>query len=295
MKKLVKVSTFTTFIFLVVILLSSKFIKAPEGIISPFPLKFSSASSLGTEVESITGNSDIKFGIYVKNLKSGKSYKLNESTDFDAASLYKLWVMAVIFDKISAGKLKEDDLIEADIKDLNEKFKIDEEEAELKEGNLQYNIKSAIEQMITISHNYATFMLLGKTSDLEVNSFIKGIGLNKSEMSSPPKTTPEDIGLFYEKLYRGEIVSPEYSNQMLEVLKRQKINDRIPKYLPEAVEIAHKTGELPNIRNDAGIVFSQGGDYIIVVLTEGKSVEQLSEKIAQISKVVYEFFNRKKN
>lgn len=292
MKKSLKFLFFTTIIFLVVILLSSKFIKAPERVVSPFPLKFISTSKLGTEVESITDNSDIKFGIYIKNLKNGKSYKLNENMDFNAASLYKLWVMSVIYDKISEGKLKEDDSIEANIKDLNEKFKIDEEEAELKEGNLQYTYKSAIEQMITISHNYATFMLLGKTSNLEINAFIKDVGLNKSEMSSPPKTTPEDIGIFYEKLYRGEIVSTQYSSQMLEVLRRQKINDRIPKYLPEGAQVAHKTGELPNIRNDAGIVFSEKGDYIIVVLTEGKSVEELSEKIAQISKVVYDYFNK---
>lgn len=295
MKKLVKVSFFTTFIFIVVILLSSKFIKAPGRIASPFPLKFISSSGLGTAIETITDNSGIKFGIYIKDLKSGKSYKLNEEEVFEAASLYKLWVMSMVFDKISKGDLKEGDSIQADIKDLNEKFKINEGEAELKEGNLQYTIKSALEQMITISHNYAAFMLLGKVSNSEINLYIKSLGLKNSQMSFPPKTAPGDIGIFYEKLYTGEIVSSEYSKQMLEVLKRQKINDRIPKYLPEEVVVAHKTGELPGIRNDAGIVFSPKGDYIIVILTEGKNVEELSEKIAQISKVVYEYFNRKKN
>lgn len=291
MKRPVKLLFLITFIFLVVVLLSSKFIKTSGGVASPFPLKFSSASGLETAVEGITGDSGIKFGIYIKNLKSSKSYKLNESMNFDAASLYKLWVMSVIFDRISSGKLKEDDLIQADIKDLNEKFKIDEEEAELKEGNLQYTYKSAIEQMITISHNYAAFMLLGKASNSEVNLFLENLGLKKSEMSSPPQTTPEDIGIFYEKLYLGEIVSPLYSSQMLEVLKRQKINDRIPKYLPDGVQVAHKTGEFSNLRNDAGIVFSKGGDYIIVVLTEGKNVEELAEKIAQISRAVYDYFS----
>ena len=33
----------------------------------------------------------------------------------------------------------------------------------------------------------------------------------------------------FEKLYNGEIVSKSASNEMLEILKKQELNDRIPK------------------------------------------------------------------
>ena len=55
-------------------------------------------------------------------------------------------------------------------------------------------------------------------------------------------TTAEDMALLLEKIYHGELVSPEASAQMLEILKRQKVNDRLPKGLPGYLVIAHKTG-----------------------------------------------------
>jgi beta-lactamase class A len=54
---------------------------------------------------------------------------------------------------------------------------------------------------------------------------------------------------------------------MLDVLKRQKVNDRIPRYLPNDITVAHKTGLLKNTVSDVGIVFTPHGDFIICVIT----------------------------
>ncbi len=82
------------------------------------------------------------------------------------------------------------------------------------------------------------------------------------------------------------------SSKMLEILKRQKINDRIPKYLPESTVIAHKTGELFGVKHDAGIVFSEKGDYIIVLMSDTASEAHAAEVEAKISKVVWEHFEK---
>ena len=37
--------------------------------------------------------------------------------------------------------------------------------------------------------------------------------------------------------------------------------------LPAEVTVAHKSGQLPGIRNDAAIVFGPSGPYVLVVLT----------------------------
>ena len=47
---------------------------------------------------------------------------------------------------------------------------------------------------------------------------------------------------------------------MIDILKKQQVNDRLPRYLGDGVTIAHKTGDgQPWVANDAGIVWVKGG------------------------------------
>ena len=75
---------------------------------------------------------------------------------------------------------------------------------------------------------------------------------------------------------------------MINLLTNQTVNDRIPKYLPANIKIAHKTGELETIRNDAGIVYGKKGDYIFVFLSDTKNPLDASETIATLSKQIFE-------
>jgi len=47
----------------------------------------------------------------------------------------------------------------------------------------------------------------------------------------------------------------------------------LPVPLPMSVRVAHKTGELPNLRHDAGIVFAPGGAYLFVALVQSAASE----------------------
>lgn len=247
---------------------------------------------LESAVEEVLKESEGRYGIYIKNLKTGDVYAKNGHEIFEPASLYKVWVMGTVFEKIKEGSIKENDKLTADIPVLNKKFNISSEDAEFKEGVINFSIKSAIEQMITISHNYAALALTEKVGSREVKEFMKRYGLVISEFGPPLKTTALELGMFFEKLYRGEVIDQQYSQKMVDLLVRQKRNDRIPKYLPEGTLIAHKTGELPNIRNDGGIVYSPNGDFVIIILSETGDVTFASDTIAKISEASYKYFNR---
>lgn len=234
------------------------------------------------------------YSVYIKNLKTNEEYKKNENQKFESGSLYKLWVMATVFSQISDGILKEDQVLSQKIATLNSKFDIASDAAELKDGTITQTVKVALEQMITISHNYSSLLLTEKVKIGSIEKFLTKNGLTQSNTGQPPKTTALDTGSFLEKLYRGEIVNPEYSKQMIELLKRQKLNDGLPKYLPkESITVGHKTGEIGWFKHDAGIVFTPKGDYIIVVLSESSSPTGAQERIASLSKTVYEYFNVK--
>ena len=82
------------------------------------------------------------------------------------------------------------------------------------------------------------------------------------------------------------------SNTMIEILKQQTFDDRIPKYLPKGIEVAHKTGEIGGFKHDAGIVFAKD-PILIVILSESNSPKGAAERIAELSRNIYGYFEDK--
>lgn len=256
---------------------------------APIPTQIPVNDLKNAITEALSGSAG-SYGIVVKNFKTGQTYALAEHRKFESASLYKLWVMATAYDEIQKGNLKEDEILSSAIKALNDSFNIGSESAELTTGAITLSVKNAFEQMITNSHNYAALLLSKRLRLTTVSKYIKENGFNESSLGEPPTTTAYDIALFLEKLYKGTLINQEYSQKMTDVLKRQTLNGKLPKYLPQGISIAHKTGELGYFSHDAGIVFSESGDYIIVVLSESNSPRGAEERISQVSKAVFDSF-----
>lgn len=234
-----------------------------------------------------------EYAVVVKNLKSGETFEFNENKKFQSASLYKLWIMATAYQEIQNGRLKGNEELKNTVEKINETMGIATESAEIKEGEIKMTVSSALERMITVSHNYAAILLSERLGYRKIATFLKNQGLNNSSYKTPPTTTASDIALFYEKLYKGELANSFYTQEMIDLLVRQQLNDRIPKYLPEETRIAHKTGELGSIKHDAGIIFTEKGDYIVVVLTETQNAKKASEHIAKLSEKIYSFHQKK--
>lgn len=239
---------------------------------------------------------DNNFGIVIKNLKTGERYYFNEDKTFETASLYKLWIMATAFSQIQNGKLKETDILSKDVKELNKDFNIASDSADLTEGTITWPVQNAIEQMIIISDNYSALLLTEKIGLSNVAVFLKNNGFVLSKVgtdNSNPISTASDIALFWEKLYNRQLANKKYTDKMLDLLKNQRLGEKIPKNLPQDTVIAHKTGELGDISHDTGIVYTQKGDYIIIVMSKTEDFAKANQKIAEISKEVFIYFGDK--
>jgi beta-lactamase class A len=236
------------------------------------------------------------YAVVIINKKTGEVYMRNEHKEYQAASLYKLWVMVVVFQQIEQGKLLENASLKADIPVLNKKFLIGSESAELTEGMLDFTIASALRQMITISHNYAALALTEKIRLSTVATFLSENGFHESHVSrgdQPPITTASDTALFFTKLMNGELANEENTAKMIDLLKAQRLNNKLPRYLPKETVMAHKTGELGLFSHDAGIVYlPDGNHYVIAVFSETLYPSAAEERISQISQNVYEYFNK---
>lgn len=240
--------------------------------------------------KSLAGTKGV-YGIVIKNMQNGKVFTQNKDLKFETASLYKLWLMAETYNQILHGKLTEEQILNDSVVSLNDKFHIASEDAELHEGDITLSVSEALEKAITISDNYAALLLASRVRLSNITKFLNDEEMNGSHVGNTPGTTPGDIALFYEKLYKGTLINKEISSKMLSLLKKQLINDRMPKYLPEDIVIAHKTGELDGYKHDAGIVYTKSGDYIFVVLSESDDPKKAAERIALLSKAVYVYFD----
>jgi beta-lactamase class A len=111
-------------------------------------------------------------------------------------------------------------------------------------------------------------------------------------------TTPREMLRLVESIVRCNGISEESSRAILETMSRcQTGANRIPKYLPmREVEVAHKTGSLPGVRNDAGLItlLDTGERYILSCFTnEAVDDFEAEEVIAKVSKSVYDYFTGK--
>jgi beta-lactamase class A len=126
------------------------------------------------------------------------------------------------------------------------------------------------------------------------------------------QTTPSDIGMLLNDIYEcaqtgggalmavfpGEITQEE-CQMMNDYLIKNRLPVLITAGLPEATPIAHKHGWVTvngiiNTIGDAGIVYSPGGNYILVVFLYHPDQliwESASALIAQLSQAVYNFYN----
>lgn len=128
------------------------------------------------------------------------------------------------------------------------------------------------------------------------------------------QTTPADLGMLLDDIYQcaqngggtlaavfpGEISQNECKS-MLTYLTRNKIGVLLEAGLPEGTQIGHKHGwaidpadGLMHTIGDAGIIYSPGGNYILVVFMQNNNqvvFDYANRIIADISSAVYNYFN----
>jgi beta-lactamase class A len=87
---------------------------------------------------------------------------------------------------------------------------------------------------------------------------------------------------------RGEAVDAGASQEMVNLLASEEIDNGLRAGVPEGTLVAHKTGNWSNATHDAGIVYSPAATYVIAVLSE-KAYE--TELTAEVSRVAWEYYN----
>ncbi len=215
------------------------------------------------ELKSIEG--DVSF--YYKNLITQETIKYNENKKMLAASIIKLPILVECFNQINKGIISKDDIFVTKNKDKVPSCGALNYMSE----NLEVKLEDLYILMIILSDNYATNMIVDKLGIENINETIKNLGLKntifnrkmfddeKAALGLENYICAKDIAILLEKMYNKELIDEKSSEEMINILKNQRLNRKIPFFIQSIkpkVEIAHKTGEDTNITHDVGIVFT---------------------------------------
>jgi len=240
-------------------------------------------------------------GLTFKNLKTGQMLLINEHEVFPSASLVKLPIITGIAVLADKGILQMSDVVPVEPA-TPDMIKQREQDGAGVLARLHIRHELTIEElctlMIIVSDNAAANLLLDIISMDTINQILLELGLSVTrvthrledfdELEDPLKnpTTSYEMMCLLELLYQECI---PLSQRIIEILKQQRFNSRLPFLLPDDLKIAHKTGSLQHAFHDVGIIYSPVGNYILCVLTEKMPSRAIAELvIAEMSRTVYE-------
>ncbi|MGQ0548394.1 MAG: serine hydrolase [Armatimonadota bacterium] len=104
-------------------------------------------------------------------------------------------------------------------------------------------------------------------------------------------TTPREMIALLEMLVTDGRLPAGAREQALHFMRRQQIRDRLPFHLPPGTEMAHKTGSIAGVRNDAGILFLPRGPVLVCAFTRDLREDQAgTAAIAEVGRLVYEAY-----
>ena len=217
--------------------------------------------SIAREMETIPGH----LGFYYKNLVTGMEFGVSENDAYLAASVIKFPLLLHVLTQAARRELS-----------LSDKLVVENWEKMPSCGGLnqftdavEADILTLCRLMIALSDNTATNKLFRFCGIENCNAAFREMGLEKTKVRRllfdaeasarglQNTICPREMGQLLEQLYRQEFISPEVSQQAMDILLKQQIDHKLDGKLCGEVPIAHKTGEDDRLSNDVGIVFAK--------------------------------------
>lgn len=230
----------------------------------------------------------------------GNKVEINPDEIFESASLVKIPIMAEVFHQIREEKITgEQEIILQDSHKAGGSGVLKNEPA-----GSGWKVSRLVELMISESDNTAADMLIELAGIKAVEDYAGELGMKKTtlrrkiydfdqiDLGNDNYTTPRDMLAIFWELYGGEKIDGRDRAGMLNILKGQKRNNVIPRYLPPEASCAHKTGGLLGIVHDCGIIYPPGKSPCILILM-GKEVrdDKVAEDVfAGVSRSVYGYY-----
>ena len=206
-----------------------------------------------------------------------RAWMLHADRPFPAASTIKLALLVALFRERDAGRL-----------DLDAPCPV--EAAAVVPGSgvlawlgpgLSLPIGDLAYLMVAVSDNTASNLLLDAVGRDRVRATLADLGLAGTALNRrflgrlPAAGEPEnvtvaaDLAALLAAVAAGSAASPESCGRMRALLALQQDRDRLARRLPPEVPFGGKSGTLPGLVHDAGLLGTAVGPLAVAVLTRG--------------------------
>ncbi|HEV3340324.1 MAG TPA: serine hydrolase [Pirellulales bacterium] len=252
--------------------------------------------------------------VAVQHLETGERFVYHEEEVFPTASLIKFPVLIELYRRAEEGGV-----------DLETRLTLRAEDKVTGSGILTphfspgatFTLRDAARMMIAFSDNTATNLVLDKIGIAATGETMQKLGCpntrlhhkvflrettsidpERSERYGLGSTTAAEMLPLLGRLHRRELMSREASEAMLAHLKTCEDKQKFPRYLPDGMEVAFKTGSLDAVRTAAGILYTPGGPVALCVLTADNEDRRWTRDnagdllCAEIAREVNEAFKR---
>ena len=206
-----------------------------------------------------------KIAVAVKNLRTGEEYYLNADEPMPTASLIKLPVMVETYWQAEEGKVSLDKMLTLTKDDkvpgagvLTDSFS----------PGATFALRDAVRLMIAVSDNTATNKVLDEIGIASPGKRMESLGLKNTRINAkvfkgsttsidPERTkkyglgstTAREMVQLLEMIHQRKVASEKACEEMLGILQKNQDNEKIVRFLPPGVSVAHKTGAVSNARD----------------------------------------------
>jgi beta-lactamase class A len=230
-------------------------------------------------------------GAVVVDVQTGASASIDAAQSFPAASLFKLPLLLEVLAEEDRGQLDGDRRLEIRPEDWTDGSGV----LQARVGD-RLTVRELTRLMIQESDNIAALVLLDAVGVASTNATAERLGLHTTRLvdhrggdAGEHTTSAADMAQLLVGLASGQVINQHVSEAALAVLELKQTVSWLGDGLPFWVKVAHKWGDLPEARNDAGVVFTPRGSYVVVVLTEGGLPEEAASVIGRTSRLGYEY------
>lgn len=238
-------------------------------------------------------------GVYVAPVgKPELAYTQNGERPIKAASIVKLYIMMAVYNQVNEGYVNL-----ADTHTLEDYQKVGGTGVlQNYSSGTKITYEELVRLMIVESDNTAGNILISMMGGTNVLTeliqnkgyretrieryFVDSEALNKGFDNY---TSVDDVGNLLNKLYQQQLVTPNYDQQMLNLLKENKNQTKIPAQIGSEVTVYNKTGEYSDygVQNDACILANGEIAYVVVVLSQDGTESTQLQAMSQFGSSLY--------
>ncbi|MBT2661265.1 serine hydrolase [Bacillus sp. ISL-45] len=224
--------------------------------------------------------------------------EINSNEVYQSASLIKLPILFEALRQIEAGKLQKESQV-----CIEEKDRIGDTGVLQLMTVKQLPVMDLLSLMIIVSDNSATNLLIDLIGKGSINSTISRLGMRNSilqrkmldfaaiQSGLDNYTSAADIALCLKEGTYGGSLNHESRSIFHSLLLQQQFKEKLPVYMDDTLlKIGNKTGELPGVEHDCGIIiYGKKQAFIVVLIDELIEPDSGKSTIRQVGKLINSF------